>query len=430
MTVSNAYVDTVLEQFLRSGRLAQNVVRTPIAESWMRCYRDGVGADPTRGSSASRLLDPDRNQLRDGDFVRAGLPILEEARDALSHSDTIAVLADSQGIVLKTEGDEVALDAAADLGLMPDEDWTERSRGTNSIGTALRSGAAVHVHGPEHYCSAARTWTCAGALVRDPIDATTLGVVSVAGLSNAYNPHLQALALSVAGRIQSELSAQELTRRQRLLGCSLSRLSKVKSGGLLVFDRRGQFLTADARGSVALSELDLVPNTDVYTRIVGLDIVKEGDDARRDLPHWLESDWLEPVMDGGDRIGTLVLIPDALRRKAAAFQGGLPRYKLRRAVDFINANLDRVIHLKDMARVADVSRFHFHRQFKQTTGLTPHQFIIQRRIEQAKVLLAKSSLPIIDVAVRVGFVDQSHFTTTFRKLTSMTPRNYRNASLS
>jgi AraC family transcriptional regulator len=135
-------------------------------------------------------------------------------------------------------------------------------------------------------------------------------------------------------------------------------------------------------------------------------------------------------MDGGDRIGTLVLIPDALRRKAAAFQGGLPRYKLRRAVDFINANLDRVIHLKDMARVADVSRFHFHRQFKQTTGLTPHQFIIQRRIEQAKVLLAKSSLPIIDVAVRVGFVDQSHFTTTFRKLTSMTPRNYRNASLS
>jgi transcriptional regulator of acetoin/glycerol metabolism len=204
MTVSNAYVGTVLEQFLRSGRLAQNVVRTPIAESWMRCYRDGVGADPTRASSASRLRDPNGTHLRDGDFVRAGLPILEEARDALSHSDTIAVLADAQGIVLKTEGDEVALDAAADLGLLPDADWTERSRGTNSIGTALRSGAAVHVHGPEHYCSAARTWTCAGALVRDPIDATTVGVVSVAGPSNAYNPHFQALALSVAGRIQSE----------------------------------------------------------------------------------------------------------------------------------------------------------------------------------------------------------------------------------
>jgi AraC-like DNA-binding protein len=430
MTVSNAYVDTVLEEFLRSGRLAQNLVRTPIAESWMRCYRDGVVADPTRGSSASRRRDPIRNHARDGDFVRAGLPILEEAREVLTHSETIAVLADSQGIVLKIEGDEVAMDAAADLGLTPDEDWTERSRGTNSIGTALRTGAAVHVHGPEHYCPVARTWTCAGALVRDPIDATTLGVVSLAGVNNAYNPHFQALALSVAGRIQSELSAQEMTRRERLMACSLSRLSKAESGGLLVFDRRGQFLTADAQGSVALSELDLVPNTDVYTRIVGLDTVSVGDDPQPELPHWLESDWLEPVMDDGERIGTLILIPDALRRKAAAFHGGLPRYKLRRAVEFVDANLDRVIHLKDMARVADVSLFHFHRQFKKTTGLTPHQFIIHRRIEQAKVLLAKSNLPIIDVAVRVGFVDQSHFTTTFRKLTSMTPRIYRNAVLS
>jgi AraC-like DNA-binding protein len=434
MTVGDAYVarqtpiDAVLEQFLRSGKLAKDSVRTPIAESWMRCYRHGVEA-PARGSSVSRR-DPIQSRVRDADFARAGRPILEEAREALLHSETIAVLADSQGIVLKTEGDAAAMDAAAEVGLTPDEDWTERSRGTNSIGTTLQTGAAVHVHGAEHFCPVARTWTCAGALVRDPIDATTLGVVSVAGLSNAYHPHFQALALSVAGHIQSELSAQDLTRRERLLACSLGRLSKEESGGLLVFDRRGQFLTADAQGSVALRDLDLVPNTDVYTRIEGLDIVNASVDAPAELPHWLESGWLEPVMDDGERIGTLVLIPDALRRKAAAFRGGLPRYKLRRAVEFVDANLDRVIHLKDLARVADASLFHFHRQFKTATGFTPHQFIIQRRIEQAKVLLAQSNLPIIDVAARVGFVDQSHFTTTFRKFTSMTPRIYRNAVMS
>jgi AraC-like DNA-binding protein len=421
-------LDTVLEQFLHSGKLAQNSVRAPIAESWMRCYRDGV--EPTRASSGSRRHDPVRRHLHDADFVRAGLPILEESRDALSHSETVAVLADSQGIVLKTEGDEIAMDAAADAGLMPDEDWTERSRGTNSIGTALRTGGAVHVHGAEHYCPGARTWTCAGALVRDPIDATTVGVVSVAGLNNAYNPHFQALALAVAGRIQSELSARELIRRERLLACGLGRLSRVESSGLLVFDRRGRFLTADAQGSVALRELGLAPNTDVYTRIEGLDIVNVSDGVQALLPHWLESDWLEPVMDDGERIGTLVLIPDALRRKAAAYQGGLPRYKLRRAVEFVDANLDQVIHLKDMARVADVSLFHFHRQFKKTMGLTPHQFIVQRRIERAKVLLAQSNLPIVDVAARVGFVDQSHFTTVFRKLTSMTPKIYRNTIMS
>jgi hypothetical protein len=99
-------------------------------------------------------------------------------------------------------------------------------------------------------------------------------------------------------------------------------------------------------------------------------VVNQSDDARAKLPHWLDSEWLEPIIDSGECIGTLVLIPDALRRKATAFRGGLPRYKLRRAVEFVDANLDRVIHLKDMANVADVSLYHFHRQFKKTTGLT------------------------------------------------------------
>lgn len=419
------HIEGALEQFVRSGDLAQDSVRVPIAESWLRCYRDGVSREPA--ASARGLPTLVRRHNRESEFARAGRPLLEEARDTLVHSETMAVLADAQGIVLETQGDEVALNAAVDLGLTPDEDWTERSRGTNSIGTSLRTGETVRVHGLEHYCPAARNWTCAGAVVRDPIDSSKLGVVSVAGLSSAYNPHLQALVLSLAARIQGNLSAGEFLRRERLLQCSLTRVSQTKSKGLLVFDRRGHFLTADAQGSLALTEMDLVPNTDVYTRIAGLDVVNCNEDSQANLPHWLEQDWLEPIIDRGERIGTLVLIPDALRRKAAAFSGGLARYKLRRATEFVEANLHRGIRLEDMARVADVSTYHFHRQFKKMTGMTPHQFIVQRRIEQAKILLAQSNRPIIDVAARVGFSDQSHFTTTFRKLTSMTPRTYRNA---
>jgi len=115
-------IDSALDQFLHSGKLVQNSVRNLIAESWMRCRRDGVEPNQMRAPSVSRRNEPAHCQLRDAEFVRAGLPILEEARDALSHSETIAVLADSQGIVLKTEGDEVALDAAEDLGLTPNED--------------------------------------------------------------------------------------------------------------------------------------------------------------------------------------------------------------------------------------------------------------------------------------------------------------------
>ena len=65
--------------------------------------------------------------------------------------------------------------------------------------------------------------------------------------------------------------------------------------------------------------------------------------------------------------------------------------------------------------------------FKQTTGVTPIQFLTQRRIERAKRLLADSELPLADVALSAGFKNQSHFSTLFRKFTESTPKAWRNA---
>jgi AraC family transcriptional regulator len=109
--------------------------------------------------------------------------------------------------------------------------------------------------------------------------------------------------------------------------------------------------------------------------------------------------------------------------------GGLPAHKLRRAIEFIEENLDRDLELAEIAQSVDLSPYHFARSFKQTTGFTPIQFLMQRRIELAKRLLAESEAPIVEVGLSAGFKNQSHFTTLFRKHTSMTPKNYRNARL-
>ena len=60
--------------------------------------------------------------------------------------------------------------------------------------------------------------------------------------------------------------------------------------------------------------------------------------------------------------------------------------------------------------------------------MTPHQYIVQLRMERAKTLLSDSDLPLAEVAAQVGFADQSHFSSTFRRTTAMTPRSYRNAT--
>lgn len=114
-------------------------------------------------------------------------------------------------------------------------------------------------------------------------------------------------------------------------------------------------------------------------------------------------------------------------QQAIASVGGLTGRRLRLATDYINAHLADDLTLVDIATVVDLSPFHFARAFKRTTGLTPQRYLMQRRIELAKDLLAQENLPIVEVSAQVGFKNQSHFTTFFRRCTSMTPKVWRNA---
>ncbi|HJX89970.1 MAG TPA: AraC family transcriptional regulator [Pyrinomonadaceae bacterium] len=107
------------------------------------------------------------------------------------------------------------------------------------------------------------------------------------------------------------------------------------------------------------------------------------------------------------------------------FQGGLSSVKLRLVNEFIAENYAAEIKLVELAQVAGMSSFHFAREFKRTTGTTPHQYLIKFRIEQAKALLVENQLPLAEVGLRSGFSHQSHFTRLFRKITGTTPHLYR-----
>ena len=111
--------------------------------------------------------------------------------------------------------------------------------------------------------------------------------------------------------------------------------------------------------------------------------------------------------------------------RRVTFTGGLSAVKLRQVTEFIGDNYCRDIKLAELAQVAGMSNFHFAREFKRTTGTTPHQYLIKFRIERAKALLAKRDLPIIEVSLRSGFSHQSHFTRLFRRVTGTTPHSYR-----
>jgi AraC family transcriptional regulator len=112
-------------------------------------------------------------------------------------------------------------------------------------------------------------------------------------------------------------------------------------------------------------------------------------------------------------------------QKVREFSGGLSGAKLRRAVEYIDSHLDQDLSLSQIAETVGMSSYYFSRALKKSTGFAPHAYVVHQRIERAKQLLVKTRLPIIDVALAVGYVNHSHFSTQFRKLVGITPTAYR-----
>ena len=113
-----------------------------------------------------------------------------------------------------------------------------------------------------------------------------------------------------------------------------------------------------------------------------------------------------------------------------SYSGGMPKYKLRRAIDYISDNLGGELRVAEIAEEVNMSPYHFTRLFKQAMGLAPHQYVMQKRIEMAKKFLVETELPIAQIALETGFQSQSRFTTLFRQITGTTPRAYRGQNTS
>ncbi len=108
-------------------------------------------------------------------------------------------------------------------------------------------------------------------------------------------------------------------------------------------------------------------------------------------------------------------------------RGGMPIHQLRKVEDYLTAHLAEDVSIEGLAELVDLSPSHFAHVFKQTTGMTPLQFITRQRVTRAQQLIRETSRSLIDVGLEVGYTSPSHFAQVFRRVVGVTPTAFRSS---
>ena len=255
-------------QLVSNGRLPPDLIHSDLARSWERSWQAGLqpmgrmpGSPHASGAQLARELERQR------ELVAHARPVMEFLHEQTRDSDSMGILAGSDGMLLHTLGDPQFIGRAERVALRLGAIWQEQFRGTNAIGTALADARAVVVHAEEHYLERNGFLTCAAVPIHDP-KGRILGALDVSGDHRGYHRHTLGLVRSAARMIEHRLFDTRHDPRQwsglRLRFHIQPEGIGTVAEGLLAVTEDGQLAGANA---AALEWLDLDWQRLTHTRV-------------------------------------------------------------------------------------------------------------------------------------------------------------------
>ena len=419
-----------------------------VSQSWIRSLNYKL--DPTSKATPTILTSRELTEAR-GSLDRVAAVASDELDrifGTLRYAGYVVLLCNDSGVIVSHRGERDESDKYRFWGSWLGAVWSEELEGTNGIGTCLVERRPITIHRSQHFRGRHIGLSCSSA----PIFDHELRLVAVLDASSIYpniseSSHALAGALAVAtARAIEERLFRDTFRTCRI--CAVRAETANDPGMLFAIDQDARIVGAHLGGREFLrsQNIDLAQRPSFWSAFerdikiltgrgeadsaVRL-ISKDGGIIRYAL---ITPPPLMKVFKGGTHSDNHTRPRlDLLNRfepveYASQGSGGLSSLALRRVQQLIETNLGHDLSLSSMANAAGLSVHHFARVFKQTQGMTPHEFVMKSRIERSRQLLTSSDLTLAEIAASCGFADQSHFARTFRRFTGETPRSFRTSS--
>jgi transcriptional regulator of acetoin/glycerol metabolism/AraC-like DNA-binding protein len=418
-----------------------------LSSSWQRST-NSYGVDPI-DSKAPRILTS--GELKDSrepldKLISTAQEELDRLYKVVREAGYTILFCDTAGVAIEHRGEETQASQFEYWGTWLGGVWAEDIEGTNGIGTCIAEERPVTVHRTQHFRSRHMNLSCSGAPIFG-IDGQLLAVLDVSAIDPQRSERAHALtgALTVnSARAIEERFFREHFRHNWII--AIASPDKDASGMLLAVDGDQRVVGANriARRSLLLDDRGLQAGVSLWTMFkqdpelfrrkdnadVATRLVIAGSHESRSV---LVTPPIQPFADWGNVANAAVHarprldVISNLEKMAPTPQahGGLSPAAMRRVREYVDAHLGASMDLAMLAGIAGVSIHHFARGFKQSAGVTPHHYLVQKRVERARDLLAQTDLPMSEIAYAVGFSDQSHLARHFRQMLGVTPGQFR-----
>jgi transcriptional regulator of acetoin/glycerol metabolism/AraC-like DNA-binding protein len=418
-----------------------------LSSSWQRST-NSYGVDPI-DSKAPRILTS--GELKDSrepldKLISTAQEELDRLYKVVREAGYTILFCDTAGVAIEHRGEERQASQFEYWGTWLGGVWAEDIEGTNGIGTCIAEERPVTVHRTQHFRSRHMNLSCSGAPIFG-IDGHLLAVLDVSAIDPQRSERAHALtgALTVnSARAIEERFFREHFRHNWII--AIASPGEQAPGMLLAVDGDQRVVGANriARRSLLLDDRGLQAgvslwtmfkqdpelfrrkdNADIATRLV----IAGSHESRSVLvtpPIQPFADWRN-VANAAVHARPRLDVISTLERMAPTPQahGGLSPAAMRRVREYVDAHLGASMDLAMLAGIAGASIHHFARGFKQSAGVTPHHYLVQKRVERARDLLAQTDLPLSEIAYAVGFSDQSHLARHFRQMLGVTPGQFR-----